>query len=263
MKIITIQFSPKDGKKQENQEKIQQILSKTDLSDVELVLLPELWSTGVDFDKFKELSEKIPGRTTEILSNLAKENEVCIVAGSIVEEENKKLYNTIPVIDKNGKLIEKYRKIHLFSYTDEDKYLFPGQKIKTITIKDTDFGLSTCYDLRFPTQYREMANRGVGAFLCPAAWPKERKKHWKILNKARAIENQAYMISCNRRGRFKDNEFIGNSYIINPMGEIISKTNQKQIQKTEINLEKIKETRDSFPTLKDYKNVRGLDRGGL
>lgn len=255
MKIKTIQFKPTDGKKQKNLKKIKTLFKENDFKDTDLVLLPELWSTGAKFNEFEKLSEKIPGKTTELLSKLAKQNDIYLAAGSIVENHKNELYNTLPFFNRKGELIETYRKIHLFSYTEEDKYLKPGKEIKTLKIDETKLGLTTCYDLRFPTQYRKMAINGVEVFLCPAAWPKARKHHWRILNEARAIENQAYLISCNRRGKYKENEFTGNSYIIDPIGNVVNKSDNNKFLEARINLKKPSKTRESFPTLKDYKKL--------
>ncbi|PTD93567.1 carbon-nitrogen hydrolase [archaeon SCG-AAA382B04] len=255
MKIKTIQFSPTDGQKDKNLDKIKKIFLKQNFENVDLVVLPELWSTGVYFEKFIELSEKIPGKTTKLLSDLANQNNILLCGGSIVEKNNQNIYNTLTFFDREGDLKEKYRKIHLFSYTNEDQYLSPGKKTKTIETEFGKIGLSTCYDLRFPEQYRKMAQQGAQIFVCPAAWPEERKDHWKIFNQARAIENQSYLISCNRRGKYDENNFIGNSYVIGPSGKIIKKETNKRILTTNIDLKKIKETRENFPTLKDYKKI--------
>ncbi len=255
MKIKTIQFSPKDGKKEPNIRELEEIFKKHEFSKTDLVLLPELWSTGVDFDAFNDLSEEIPGKTTNILSNIADRENIYLCGGSIVEEQGNSMYNTSTFYDKEGNLVGKYRKIHLFSYSDEDDYLLSGNSLEVVKTDFGKIGLTICYDLRFPTQYRKMALNNVKIILCPSAWPNQRKQHWNILNRARAIENQCFLISCNRKGKYEENNFEGNSLITDPNGEIIFKGRNEKIKETEIDLSEADKIRKDFPTLRDYKEI--------
>lgn len=255
MKIKTIQFFPIDGEKNKNLRKLKNLFEKNDFSDTNLVLLPELWSTGVDFDKFEDLSENIPGKTTKMLSSLAKENKIYLLGGSIVEKGKNGIYNTSTFYGPQGELKEKYRKIHLFSYSDEDKYLSSGNLIKTYRTEFGKIGFSICYDLRFPEQFRKMMKKKLDIILCPSAWPKERDEHWEILNKARAIENQSFLISCNRRGKYEKKNFIGNSMIVDPWGNFRKNEERNQIFSAKLDLNKIQEVRSEFPILNDYREI--------
>lgn len=225
----------------------------------DLVVLPEVFNIGVNHEIFQDMAEPTgAGETTMFLSGFANEFNTYIIGGSFIEKSHDgNFYNTSLAFDRNGKIIGKYRKIHMFSYfgSKEGKYITSGDKTCVI---DTDFGkvgMSICYDLRFPEQYRCLVDKGAQIIVCPAAWPTERREHLITLSKARAIENLSYFVLVNQTGKSeKERINAGNSMIINPWGEIISQANQEEgIIKAEIDLSQIQKIRKEFPVLEDRK----------
>ncbi len=195
-------------------------------NEVDLYILNELFNTGYELDKVKKRASNL-NEVLEELTTITREASTAFVTGSLAEVEDNKLYNTSYFISC-GNILEKYRKIHLFTLTGENNYFHAGNKIKTFSFLGWDFGFSICYDLRFPEIYRAMREKGADIFLLPSNWPLARKRHWVTLSKARAIENQSFMIATNRVGTDNDIEFAGNSVVYSPWGE-----NLMQMDKSE------------------------------
>ena len=153
---------------------------------------------------------------------MAKQHSVNIVGGSFISKKDNKLYNTCPVINRNGELIATYNKCHLFSYygDTEGTYITNGDSPVIVNIEGIRIGLSICYDIRFPEIYRAYAKKGVDMMVNMAAWPMSREIHWTSLTHARAVENQSYFIALTQSGKLADGSFnLGKSFIIDYKGE--------------------------------------------
>lgn len=245
MLIEIAQIDIKLGDKKENLEKAIDIIKN---SSSKIILFPELFTTGFDFTHMGNLAETSDGGTVKILSENCGEK---IVAGSIVEKNRDKIYNSFLLITKKG-LIGKYRKIHLFD--KEKEYFTAGNKMGVFKTKLGRIGLAICYDLRFSELFREFVKKNVEIVLLCANFPKPREIHWETLVKARAIENQYFMIASNRIGSDSTNEYFGRSMIVDPWGSVLAIANDKEeILMAEIDIEKVKEIRKNFPVLQDIK----------
>jgi predicted amidohydrolase len=199
---------------------IDRAVALTRETDADLLVLPELFTHCRDFTS----GEPIPGPTTEVFARLAREKGSYIVMGSILEaDEHKRIFNTSVLIDRRGTICARYRKIHLFSYQSKEKRsLTAGAEVVVAPTELGVIGLSICYDLRFPELYRTLVQKGAEIIVCPAAWPFARLEHWIALNRARAIENQCYVIGCNQVGApVPTMTFAGGSMITDPWGEIV------------------------------------------
>ena len=216
IKIGIFQLDSSFDKLEENIDFIKSKVEKHE-NGVDLFILNELFNTGYELDKVKKRASNLD-EILEDLKTITRKTSTAFVTGSLAEVENGRVYNTSYFISC-GNILEKYRKIHLFTLTGEDNYFHSGNKIKTFSFLGWDFGFSICYDLRFPEIYRAMREKGADAFLLPSNWPLVRKKHWLTLSKARAIENQTFMIATNRVGIDNDIEFAGNSVVYSPWGE--------------------------------------------
>lgn len=205
------------GAREENVERAVALIQET---NADLVVLPELFAQCRDFTK----AEPIPGHTTDTFTRVAREQGIYLVMGSMLESDGDgHVYNTSLLIDARGEIIARYRKIHLFSYgSKERRSLTPGSDV---VVADSPFGrigMSICYDLRFPELYRALVKKGAEIIVCPAAWPYPRLEHWLILNRARAIEEQCYFVSCNQVGTpVPQFTFFGRSMITDPWGETL------------------------------------------
>jgi deaminated glutathione amidase len=198
----------------------------------DLVALPELWSChGLD-EVYRENAEPVPGPTTEFLGNLARELGIYLLGGSILEGAHgaERLANTSTFFSPSGEMVAVYRKIHLFDVKVSDKeYLesaniAPGDEIVTAKAGAATVGLSVCYDVRFPELYRLLALRGAEILAVPAAFTLQTgKDHWELLLRARAVENQAFVIAPAQWGQKADGRWTyGRSMIVDPWGTVLA-----------------------------------------
>ncbi|WP_022669535.1 nitrilase-related carbon-nitrogen hydrolase [Hippea alviniae] len=224
----------------------------------ELILLPEVWTTGFLFKKLKELSKTTP----EILKEIkAISNDICICGSYVVDDkESDKVFNIFYAI-KDGKIIFEYRKTMLFGSTGEDKYFRNGgfKQKNTFIIDNTTIGVSICYELRFPEFFRKAALNGAVVYLHPAIWPETRLEHWNTLTKARAIENQLFLLTSNGVGMSGKWKLAGYSTIFNGWGEILTTAQKSEgIFTADLNIDEVKKIREQLPSLVDSKIFREL-----
>ena len=226
---IQMSSTPDKG---ENTETAGALIREAVSAGADLVALPELWSChGLD-EVYRENAEPIPGPTTGFLSNLARELGVYLLGGSILEGEPAadRLSNTSTFFAPSGQLTAVYRKIHLFDVKVSDRdYLesaniAPGDEIVTAKAGAATLGLSVCYDVRFPELYRLLALRGAEVLAVPAAFTLQTgKDHWGILLRARAVENQAFVVAPAQWGRKADGRWTyGRSMIVDPWGTVLA-----------------------------------------
>ena len=221
-----------------------------------IIMLPEIWATGFfNFHRYVAESELLEGETYTRLAHWAKKVGSYLLAGSIVEREGDKYYNTSLLIDPAGRLVGKYRKMHLFGYQSlESNVLTPGKEVFTLETEFGTWGITTCYDLRFPELYRKMVEDGVETLFIIAAWPLARLQHWILFNRVRALENLCYLASCNCVGSLGGNVLGGHSMVVDPWGEVLAEAGEEEeILSAEIDLEKLVEIRSQFPALRDRK----------
>lgn len=191
----------------------------------------------------------------------AKKNKVYINIGSLLlkKKNQKRLVNRSFIIDSNGKIQTYYDKIHMFDvninkneHHKESASFKPGQKIITTNIKNIKFGLSICYDVRFPKLYKKLVKMGAEIILLPAAFTVPTGKvHWEILTRARAIENTSFLIATNMCGtHHSKRKTYGHSLLVNPWGKLLNKAlNKPMILNTKIYLKEVKDTRKKIPSL--------------
>jgi predicted amidohydrolase len=219
-------------------------------TQVKLAILPELWASGAfSVSETKQLAKEITDAALPQIKELAKKYKTWIHAGSFLEDTAAGIFNTSYLFDDRGEQVAKYRKIHLFGFDQgEAVELLAGQEVVVIPTPIGITGLVTCYDLRFPELFRLMVQKGANSFLITSGWPEKRLSHWNALLKARAIENQSYVIACNGVG----DQLAGNSQVIDPWGETIFQAgNKPEIIYSEINLQKANEVREALPVLAD------------
>lgn len=228
LRIALAQIPVEHGKPEENYKKVAQYLSKAAQAKANVVVLPELWNTGYDLARLEEIADVEGQRTKEFLQAKAQEYKIDIVGGSVAIKENEQFYNTTYIVDKQGKLISEYRKVHLFRLMDEDKYLAAGEQKNVFELSGVKSASFICYDIRFPEWLRTVAKEKLSVIYVVAQWPQTRIEQWKALLIARAIENQTYVVAVNRVGENPDNKFNGHSLIINPLGEVLSDSSDQE-----------------------------------
>lgn len=261
--ISLLQMAAVPGQVEVNRQKALRLIAEAARQHAQVALLPELWDTDYFFPQAKELAQAHQEKTKAMLAAAAREHKLYLVAGSVAEFREGKLYNTMYVFDPAGREAAAYSKIHLFGIMEENKYLAPGERRTMWEAPFGQAGLMICYDLRFPELARTYALEGAQILFVPAAWAYPRDKHWSMLLRARAVENQLYVVGTNRAGRSGDYEFPGRSAIIDPWGETVIEADDREGVFTEaIDMAKVEEVRQRMPIFKDrrtefYKVARG------
>lgn len=256
-------MSSKLGDKEANFSKVRDLIEKNIQQDTDIIVLPEVWTLGWKPSEFENSAEDLNNsETVNFLSQIAQAYNVNIIGGSfIVKEPNIQtskpptLHNTCPIINRNGELVAHYNKMHLFSYygCDEGKFVKKGSNPVMIDIKGVKIGLTICYDIRFPEIYRAYRKAGADLLINMAAWPMSRAVHWEALSKARAIENQCFMVALTQSGLIEGEEWnLGHSRIIDYDGEVISEVKEGEgAMFAEIKFEEMYEFRKKCTVLLD------------
>ena len=229
MKISIAQFKSELGAIEKNFSTAARLIEAAKNSDV--ILLPELWSTGYYPTPVEKFADVDGERTKKFLCVAAKEFSINIIGGSVI-------------VDSGGReIVATYDKTHLFSFAQEDKVFSAGDKISVVELDDVCCGLAICYDLRFPEFIRKIALKGAEIIFIPAAWSLKRLTPRQILTKARAIENQIFVVFANSSGK---------SEIVNPRGEVIAESGRdEEILTVEINLNEREEVISAMNLLAD------------
>lgn len=254
LKFAIIQMNIKVGDVAHNTNTLQTKLMEAVSGEVkpDVVIFPEMWNTGYALTEIDQLADENGQQTIELLSRFAKQHKINIVAGSVAQKKEGGVYNTIFAFDREGQLINDYSKLHLFRLMDEEKYLQAGDKLGLLEIDGVQAGMLICYDIRFPELARSLALQGARVLFVPAQWPKPRLQHWRTLLTARAIENQMYVVACNRMGVSGESEFFGHSMVIDPWGEIIVEAGEEEtILYGEIDLALVEKVRSTIPIFED------------
>lgn len=223
-------------------------------SGARLILLSETFSTGFATDR-EDLGEPEGGSSSQFLAEQARLHGVWI-AGSCPEiaadapDDDQRPFNTLVLAAPDGAQ-HRYRKIHPFTYGGETKHFRAGDQFVTVDVEGMRVTLFVCYDLRFADEFWQLAN-DTDVYLVPANWPEARRLPWMALLQARAIENLAYVIGCNRVGNGNGLPYSGDSRIIDPLGEILATAAQTEsILLADISAERVAEVRDRFRFLQD------------
>ncbi|WP_431780645.1 carbon-nitrogen family hydrolase [Streptomyces chumphonensis] len=225
--------------------------------DADLVVLPELWTVGAfafrDFESAAEPAAE--GPTAEAMSAAARDAGVWLHAGSVVERgADGALYNTSLVFGPDGDLVTTYRKIHRFGFDrGEATLMAAGTTPVTVQAAGTTLGLATCYDLRFPELFRALTDAGAALLVVPAGWPAARAGHWTLLARARAVENQCYVLACGTAGTHADVPQAGRSAVYDPWGDPVGELPDatEQVLTLDLDLDRVAAVREEFPALKD------------
>lgn len=222
--------------------------------ETDIIILPELWTTGYDLPHLAEIADNNAERAVRFFQQIAKKYQVHIIGGSVATKKDDGIFNTLLVINKEGELLHTYDKLHLFKLMDEHLYLKSGTSTGLFKLEDETLAGMICYDIRFPEWVRAHTSQGAKVLFVSAEWPLVRLAHWRALLIARAIENQCYVVACNRSGSDPANVFAGHSMIIDPWGEIIGEAGEKsELLERTIDLAKVSEVRSMIPIFSDRK----------
>lgn len=252
LKVALLQMDIIFGNPVANYRKAEEMIAEAALEDPDVVVMPELWTTGYDLDRLDTIADPAGAQTCAFISALAKKYNMNIVAGSVAVKREDKVYNTLLAFNRQGNLIKEYQKAHLFRLMREEKFLSAGENDGVFSIEGIQAAGVICYDIRFPEWIRAQALKGAGILMVPAEWPAPRTNHWRALLIARAIENQCFVVACNRVGEDPDNAFGGHSMVIDPWGEVLAEGGTtEQILYSTITPEHIADIRKRIPIFED------------
>jgi predicted amidohydrolase len=254
VKAALIQLNIAWEDRQQNYEKAGFFAEKAAGESCDLIVFPEMFNTGFSMN-LAAISDEGIGETTSVLSEMAKKNNINLIAGFPIKTPGEdKGRNMAVAYDRKGMLRATYTKMHSFCLTEERKHYIAGDNVTTFDIDGVPSSIFICYDLRFPEVFRKVAKQ-VHAIFVIANWPTERVEHWKALLKARAIENQCFMIGVNRTGVDGNGiRYPGSSCVIDPMGNVIcSDRESDEYLVCEFDPARVNEVRSQFPFLRDMR----------
>ncbi|GAB6094759.1 carbon-nitrogen family hydrolase [Desulfatiferula olefinivorans] len=216
----------------------------------DLAVLPEMWSCGFDLENLTAHAAHTPA-ILDRLGQMAASRHMAI-AGSLPEAVGDRVANTFYLIDDCGRIAAAYRKIHLFRPGSEHLHFTAGDATVTADLPMGRLGLVTCYDLRFPELSRMLTVAGIDCLLVAAQWPRVRSGHWDVLLRARAIENQVFVIAANRCGSDPHLDYAGGSCIISPWGETLARADDRDtLIEARLDPQALTRAREAIPCLKD------------
>ena len=218
----------------------------------DVFVLPEMWNVSFFPENIEDLVDQDGKEVQAFLSRLAGKYQVNIVGGSVATRSEGKFYNTSYSFDRDGELVHTYNKVHLFSPTNEHDLFTPGDQLGIFELDGVKVGVATCYDLRFVEWIRRMALEDIQVLFVPAAWPNPRVAAWETLLRARAIENQFFVVGVNSVGVTDRLTFSGHSNIYNALGENLATSREEEMLLwADLDLDSIAEVREAIAVYKD------------
>ncbi|HEY7197062.1 MAG TPA: carbon-nitrogen hydrolase family protein [Gaiellaceae bacterium] len=260
LRVACVQLNS-SADKAENIERAERLVARAAATGADLVLLPEKWNAIGSVETLRAAAEPLEGgETVEAMSGWAKQHGITVVGGSITErrEGREKLSNTCCVFDSSGDLAAVYRKIHMFDVEvggqvyRESEAEEPGDETVVCDVEGWKLGLSVCYDLRFPELYRILAVEGAEVVTVPAAFTLfTGKDHWELLLRARAVENQCYVVAANEWGVHEGGKAAyGRSTIVDPWGVVLAQASDEDTVITaELDRSLLERVRRDLPSL--------------
>src|SRR6476661_2202494 len=253
----TLHWEAKKANLQMFEEKIFSISKPT-----EIVVLPEMFSTGFSMQPEK-LAEAMEGATMQWMKQVASKKKIILTGSLIIKDSSppglggEAYYNRLVWVLPNGQ-VGYYDKRHLFAYADEDQHYTQGEKRLIASVKGWKINLLVCYDLRFPVWSRQQGDSEYDVLIYVANWPERRAQAWTSLLRARAIENQSYVIGVNRTGEDGNKiHYTGESMAIDPMGEILyHKKDEDDVFTVTLDRLHLEKVREKFPFWKDADNFK-------
>lgn len=261
--ILSIQFEPVLNEQEKNLKKVQNIVEnfvvKNPEKPLDLIVLPEFFATGVSHKYVDFPNPPNGGKPIEFMAELARKYGVNIAAGTVIIEEENKLFNTTFMLDRNGKTVAKYRKIHLFKYFGgtENEKVTSGKSPVVVELDFGKVGLAICFDIKYPMHYKKLAQMGAEIIVNPAAWAylknienqkEQNSRVFEALSIARANENLVYFITSNECGNAGVLGNTGGSKIISPLADILADAGEEEgAIYANIDLELVRELKKTTP----------------
>jgi predicted amidohydrolase len=241
----------------------ERLLREAAAGGADLAALPELFNQYGSHRRMREVAEAVPGPTVERLGSVARELGAWVLAGSITEAEDGRFWNTSTLLDRSGELVARYRKIHLFDVEipgqapiRESRLFTPGDQLVTHETDVGRVGLSVCYDVRFPELYRGLVSLGAQVLAVPSAFTAVTgQAHWEVLLRARAIEDQCFVVAPAQWGPWgpagESRRTYGNSMVVDPWGQVLVRAPAEGdgVWFAELDLAELRRVRTTLPAL--------------
>jgi len=255
MELMGVQFDIAWEQKAANFEKVRRLLREAAPERNSLVVLPEMFATGFSMNT-NVIAESSGADTEQFLSSLAAELGIYLVGGAAIRGKDNKVRNKALVFGPDGKFLAYYAKMRPFAPGGELEHYTPGKQPIAFNWLESRVSPFVCYDLRFPEIFRQAAaEHRPEVFIVIASWPEKRIQHWVLLLKARAIENQAYVIGVNRIGKDPYYNYGGRSLIVDPHGEVVADAEGREgVIRGAYELPNLKKYREGLPFLNDLKS---------
>ncbi len=256
VKLASIQWDVELGQVSANLEKARALVKQAADDGNRLAVLPEMWATSFMADAATSVKSAVEDAEAEI-QDLSKRHHIILVGSNYEFGDDGKIYNRARLFEE-GEILGQYRKVHLFSPLGEDRHFTHGEEICVIDTSLGKIAVAICYDLRFPELCRALYLEETAILCLPSQWPEARALHWRVLARARAIENQWFVVATNRCGfeisaaTSQEVQFPGNSLIVDPTGEIRAKGNgEESVVSAEVDLKEVAIVRRAIPVRKD------------
>lgn len=230
----------------------------------DFAVLPEMFNCPYETKNFPVYAEPDGGPVCQALSEMAQRSHLYLIAGSVPEREGDRVYNTCYIFDRQGQLLGKHRKMHLFNISvhagqrfQESETLSAGSRVTVLNTEFGKIGVAICFDIRFPELYRLMALQGAQMIFTPAAFSMTTgRPHWELAFRSRALDNQVFTIGA-APARVRNGNYIpySHSIIVNPWGEIVTQLGEvPAVSVTEIDLDEVESIRSQMPLLAQMRN---------
>jgi predicted amidohydrolase len=246
-----------------NEARARALLEEAATGGADLACLPEVWPCQGSMQEMRAAAEPVPGPRTELLAGIARRHGMWVHGGSVLELDGERVFNTSVLFDRSGELVARYRKIHLFDadppggQPSRESFLFtPGEQVVTAETELGRAGFSICYDVRFPELYRALVAQGATVLFVPASFRYETgKDHWEVLVRARAIEDQCFVIAAAQWGTWgppgKERRTFGNSLVVDPWGRVLARAPDGEgVTFAECDPEEVRRVREILPALR-------------
>jgi len=248
LRVAAVQMEVVSGEPRKNMVRAEALLNEAAQQGAQAALLPELWTTGYALDRFRQIAEDCGALTLQFLQETARRLNISIVGGSFPEMGPDGVYSACHIIGPDGADLASYSKEHLFPLLNEPQFLRPGKPGIATNTPLGKWATLICFDIRFPESARQLAYRGARVLWVPAEWPIIRLEHWRTLLRARAIENQLFVVAANRTGQGDNVHWAGHSTIIDPWGNVLAEAAEEEtVLLADLNMSLVDEVRARIP----------------
>jgi predicted amidohydrolase len=253
--IALAQMAIHMGCPEENLQSAQALATQASTEGAALFVLPELWPTGYDLTQAGAYAAPLGLGPFATMAHLAREYGFYVAGTALEANPQGRPYNTAVIYGPDGELVGAYRKVHLFGPMGETEYLTAGDELPVFDLPWGTTAMAVCYDLRFPELWRRYTDAGACLIITPAEWPIRRVEHWRLLLRARAVENQLFVVGCNRAGSGPDGEFGGYSAALDPWGRVLAEGGEDPgLFLARLDLDEVARARRLFSFLEDRRS---------